>query len=126
MFALLTRRVLGAGMAGVVIAAAPAALVFLSAGPAAATDVGTEATFRAAFANSAVDQRGVARPQFAGCDIGSVEVTPELPGPPGLGRTRPGGTRGCRDRGAAIHRVTTSTPRGDQAGGSSVSRARDP
>jgi hypothetical protein len=53
MFSLLTRRVRRAGMAVVVIAAAPAALVGLSAGPAAAIDVGTEATFRAAFANPA-------------------------------------------------------------------------
>jgi hypothetical protein len=53
MFPSLTRRVRRAGVAIVLVAAAPAALVTFAAGPAAAIDVGTEAAFRAAFANPA-------------------------------------------------------------------------
>jgi hypothetical protein len=52
LFALLSRRVRRAGLAIVLLAAAPAALVTLGAGPAAAVDVDTEAEFRAAFGSA--------------------------------------------------------------------------
>ncbi len=47
----------------------------------------------------AADARGLARPQFAGCDAGAVEVQPGAPGAPG----GPGGPGG----GAAVTRTLT-------------------